>query len=111
MLRKIDCVMIRVDDVPAASAFYQQALGLTLIWWDDHTAGFRFPESDAEIVLHDGDDLPSPAEVHYLVDDVAAAVTELEARGCAVLVAPFTIRIGTCAVVRDPFGVRLCLLD
>ena len=46
-----------------------------------------------------------------LVDDVIAAVAHYAAEGCEVLAAPFDITIGKCAVIRDPFGARLCILD
>ena len=55
--------------------------------------------------------VPSSVEVYYLVDDVLAAVADYAAQGCQVLVAPFDITIGKCAVIRDPFGIRLCILD
>lgn len=55
--------------------------------------------------------MPSPVEVHYLVDNVVAAIAYYEAQGCSVLVAPFDITIGKCAVIQDPFGTRLCILD
>jgi predicted enzyme related to lactoylglutathione lyase len=35
----------------------------------------------------------------------------LAAKGCSVVVEPFDIAIGKCAVIRDPFGVTLCILD
>ncbi len=70
-----------------------------------------FPETDAEIVLHRTAGVPSKVEVHYLVDDVSAAVEALETEGCQVLVRPFEIAIGKCAVIEDPFNVRLCILD
>ncbi len=73
--------------------------------------GLGLPESDAEVVLESGPALPTGASVHYLVDDVNAAVTYLADRGCRILVAPFEIAIGRCAVVEDPFGNRLGLLD
>ncbi|HEX2910802.1 MAG TPA: VOC family protein [Chloroflexia bacterium] len=111
MLRKIDCVMIRVDDVKAAVAYYEKVFGLRLEWSEAGSAGLVFPESDAEIVLHSDPGLPSPVEVHYLVDDVVAAVAEYVAEGCEILVAPFDITIGKCAVIIDPFGTRLCILD
>ncbi len=55
--------------------------------------------------------IPSSVEVHYLVADVLAAVTHYEQQGCQILVAPFDITIGKCAVIKDPFGTRLCILD
>jgi len=111
MLRKIDCVMIRVEDVEAAAAYYEKVFGLHPQWSGDDSIGLAFPETDAEIVLHSDLDIPSSVEVHYLVNDVEAAVAHFAAQGCQVLVAPFDITIGKCAVIRDPFGTRLCILD
>ena len=111
MLRKIDCVMIRVDDIEAAAHYYADVFGLHPQWSGDDSIGLVFPESDAEIVLHHNLDIPSSVEVHYLVDDVVAAVANYAAKGCHVLVEPFGITIGKCAVIEDPFGVRLCILD
>ena len=111
MLRKIDCVMIRVDDIKAAADYYANVFGLLPQWSADDSIGLRFPESDAEIVVHCSPDIPSNVEVHYLVDDVVTAVSDYEAKGCRVLVDPFDIAIGKCAVIVDPFGTRLCILD
>lgn len=111
MLRKIDCVMIRVDDVEVAAAYYAKVFGLRPQWSGDDSIGLAFPETDAEVVLHNDPDIPSSVEVHYLVDDVVDAVVHLAAQGCQVLIAPFDITIGKCAVIRDPFGTRLCILD
>ena len=111
MLRKIDCVMIRVEDVETAAAFYAKVFGLHRHWSGDGSIGLDFPESDAEIVLHCDPNIPSSVEVYYLVDDVVAAVGRYVAEGCKVKVAPFDITIGKCAVIRDPFGTRLCILD
>lgn len=111
MLRKIDCIMIRVDDVQAAARYYAQVFGLRPQWSGDDAIGLVFPESDAEIVLHNYPDMPSSVEVHYLVDDVVAAVNHYKTEGCQVLVEPFDITIGKCAIIQDPFGTRLCILD
>src|SRR5690349_4747325 len=107
MLRKIDCVMIRVDDVKAAADYYARVFGMKPQWSSGDSVGLVFPESDAEIVLHNDPDIPSSAEVHYLVDDVVEAVVYYTEQGAEVLVAPFDITIGKCAVIKDPFGVRL----
>ena len=111
MLRKIDCVMIRVDDIEAAASYYAEVFGLHPQWSGDDSIGLVFPETDAEIVLHRDPNIPSSVEVHYLVDDVVAAVVNYAAKGCRVLVEPFDITIGKCAVIEDPFGTRLCILD
>ena len=114
-LKKIDCVMVRVADVAAAAAYYGRVFGLRPLWTETapaHTmVGLGFPETDAELVLHDDAGIPRAVEVHYLVDDVGAATEHLRREGCAITVPPFAITIGKCAVVRDPFGATLCLLD
>lgn len=111
MLRKIDCVMIQVENIEAAVNYYITVFGMQRVWWDDDAVGLAFPEADAEIVLHNKPDMPSRVEVHYLVDDVVTAVQQLVTQGCKLLVAPFDIAIGKCAVIADPFGTRLCILD
>ena len=111
MLRKIDCIMIRVDDIEAAAAYYAKVFGLRPQWSGDDSIGLVFPESDAEIVLHNDSDIPSSVEVYYLVDDVMTAVAHYTEQECRILVAPFDITIGKCAVIEDPFGTRLCMLD
>src|SRR4051794_23170702 len=110
MLRKIDCVMVRVPDLPSAAEFYTRAFGLRPLWRDETSIGMGMAETDAEIVLHTMD-LPGDRSVHYLVDDVSDAVAAAERAGCTVREAPFDIAIGRCAVLVDPFGNTVCLLD
>jgi predicted enzyme related to lactoylglutathione lyase len=111
MLRKIDCVMIRVDAVEAAAAYYRDVFGLRPIWSGDGSIGLALAESDTEIVLHNDPNIPSSIEAYYLVRDVIDEVKSYTEKGCHLLVAPFDIRIGKCAVIKDPFGTRLCILD
>jgi predicted enzyme related to lactoylglutathione lyase len=111
MFRKIDCVMIRVADVPTAAKFYTEVFGLKTLWQDGDTVGLGLPETDAEIVLHNDPNIPSQVEVHYLVDDVVLAVETLRQNGCRIIEEPFDIAIGKCIVIRDPFGTLMCILD
>ena len=111
MLRKIDCIMIRVENVEAAASYYADVFGLHPQWSGDGSIGLAFQRTDAEVVLHCDPNIPSSVEVYYQVDDVLAAVADYAAQGCQVLVAPFDITIGKCAVIKDPFGTRLCILD
>jgi predicted enzyme related to lactoylglutathione lyase len=111
MLKKIDCVMIRVQDVKAAMAYYADVFGLHPVWWDDSSAGLVFPESDAELVVHCRPDISSRVEVNYLVENVIDAVQTFVAKGCRIIEEPFDIAIGKCAVIEDPFGTELCILD
>jgi predicted enzyme related to lactoylglutathione lyase len=111
MFKKIDCVMIRVDDVAAGERFYSEVFGLKPLWREAGSVGMGLPETDAEIVLHNNAGIPSKVEVHYLVDNVVEAVKSCAAKGCRVLVAPFDVLIGKCAVIQDPFETAICLLD
>jgi lactoylglutathione lyase len=110
MLRKIDCVMVRVDDLEAASRFYGRMLGLRSLWRDEVSIGMGLPETDAEVVLHTME-LPPEWGVHYLVDSVAASVSSWREAGCVVRRQPFEIAVGWCAVLEDPFGNPVCILD
>ena len=106
-LRKIDCVMVRVDDLAAATAFYARACGLRPLWRDESSVGMGLPDTDAEVVLHTMD-LPGEWNVYYLVDDVLAAVAAWRGE---VVREPFEIEIGWCAVLADPFGNAVGILD
>ncbi|GAA0466441.1 hypothetical protein Ade02nite_46640 [Paractinoplanes deccanensis] len=105
MLRKIDCVMVTVPDLEAGAAFYTETFGLRRLWQDEKSIGLGMAETDAEIVLHTA---LLDVSVHYLVDDVDAAVRGYPGR---VRTAPFDIAVGRCAVVEDPFGNAVGILD
>ena len=110
MLRKIDCVMVRVPDLTPAADFYARVFGLRPLWRDETSVGMGMPETDAEIVLHTMD-LAGDRSVHYLVDDVLDAVAAGQRAGCVLREPPFEVAIGRCAVLEDPFGNTVCLLD
>lgn len=106
---KIGQLIIPVDDISAALAFYHDSLGLQV----------RFRDGDRYAAVHDGAatlalaaprEQSAPGRVHvaFKVDDVAATAERLRARG--VTVGPVTrgeheLR----AVAEDPFGNPLVL--
>lgn len=113
MLRKISCVLIRVNDVPDAVNFYSDVFGLKPVWQDQQReqAGLLFSESDAEIVLHCDPNISGQVVVQYLVDDVGAAIELYVDQGCTIVTEPFETRTGRGAVIQDPFGTQLYLVD
>jgi catechol 2,3-dioxygenase-like lactoylglutathione lyase family enzyme len=113
MLKKIDCIMVKVDDPEEARDFYVRVLGMRQVWSDDAegSIGLRFPDGDTEIVLHRIASIPAKVDVTYLVDDVPRALQTLEREGCTVVAAPFEVAVGKCAVVVDPLGTPLSLID
>ena len=59
MLLRIDRVMLRVPNVPAAVKYYCDLLGLKLIKEQKGLAALRFAQGEGEMVLHDDPDLPA----------------------------------------------------
>ncbi len=108
LFKKVDCHSLPVTDLDAAIAFYGGALGHELIWRDASAAGLRLPHSEAELVLHTD---PRPVETDLLVDSVPDAIERFVAAGGMLVVGPFEIRIGLCAVLQDPWHNPLVILD
>ena len=108
LFRKVDCLQIPVPDLEAGLTFYRDRLGHELIWRTDTSAGLRIPGSDTEIVVQTERPEMEANLTVARVEDAAAAIV---AAGGRILVAPFDIAIGRCAVVADPWGNRLVVLD
>jgi catechol 2,3-dioxygenase-like lactoylglutathione lyase family enzyme len=111
-LRKIDNVMYRVKDLDEAARFYEGVLGLKRVWMDEDAGqiGFVFPESDAEIVIHTDFGIPNP-DFSFLVDDVVAFCENYERQGYRVARKPFDVRCGKFAVLEDPDGNPIPIVD
>jgi predicted enzyme related to lactoylglutathione lyase len=108
LLRKLDSVQLPVPDLEGGLAFYRDRLGHQLIWQTEHAAGLRLADSDSELVLQT--QRPQP-EVDFLVRSVDQAAAQLTAAGGTVVVEPSDIPVGRVAVVADPFGNPLTILD
>lgn len=105
----VDAVTVPVPSLDEGLRFYRDGLGHTLLWRNDATgqAGMRLPASDAELVLTTA----QPYEPDWLVGSVDEAVRDVLAAGGIVIAEPADIPVGRVAVVADPFGNRLVLLD
>jgi predicted enzyme related to lactoylglutathione lyase len=108
LLRKVDCVQLPVRDLEGGLAFYRDRLGHELVWRTEHAAGLRLADGDSELVLQT--ERPQP-EVDFLVDSVDQAAAELTRAGGTVVVEPVDIPVGRVAVIADPFGNPLTVLD
>lgn len=109
MLRKLDAVTIRVPDLESGLRFYRDALGHELGWRDDELgqAGLRLPDTDTEIVLSTELDY-APNWLVASADQAARAIVNAGGRQVA---GPFDIPVGRVAIVADPFGNALVLVD
>jgi predicted enzyme related to lactoylglutathione lyase len=105
----VEAVTIRVPDLDSGIDFYVHSLGHSLNWRNDDigSAGLALPESDTEIVLT----TEHGYEPNWLVESTDEAARAVEEAGGAQLVARFDIPVGRVAVVADPFGNALVLID
>ncbi len=108
LIRTVDCIQIPVPDLDAGLAFYRDGLGHALRWRTETAAGLRMAESETEIVLQTERPVMEP---NLLVDAADAAAAVFVEAGGTIIVPPFDIQIGRCAVVHDPWGNPLVLLD
>jgi predicted enzyme related to lactoylglutathione lyase len=108
LFEKIDCLQIPVPDLEEGLAFYLDKLGHGLIWRTETAAGLRMPETDAEIVIQT--ERPQ-LEVNLKVESADAAAERIVQAGGKLVAGPFDIQIGRCAVVLDPWGNALVVLD
>jgi adenosylhomocysteine nucleosidase len=108
LFQKVDCLRLPVSDLESGLSFYRDRLGHALLWRTAQAAGLSMPGDAAELVIHSGNE---SQEVDLTVDSADAAVVRFVEAGGSLVVAPFDIQIGRCAVVRDPWGNTLVLLD
>jgi predicted enzyme related to lactoylglutathione lyase len=111
-LKKIDAVLKRVSDLEKVAEFYIDIMGLRLGWMDkeNQMIGLLFPDNDTELVLHCDKSLPDP-NVSYQVDDVLEFVERYRKKGYNILVDPFDIRCGKCAIIEDLEGHAMEIMD
>jgi predicted enzyme related to lactoylglutathione lyase len=111
-LRKIDNVTVRVADLEASARFYEEAMGLRRAWTDpeNQMIGFLFPGNDSELVIHMGPAQDNPS-YSFSVEDVVEFCERFKGMGYTVLVEPFEVRCGMYAVLSDPDGNRINIID
>jgi predicted enzyme related to lactoylglutathione lyase len=109
VLQYVDAVTVPVPDLDAGMAFYCDVLGHELIWRNEALgqAGLRTPASETEVVLS----TQQGYEPDWKVASADNAADVFRSNGGRVLVEPMDIPIGRLAVVEDPFGNRLVVLD
>lgn len=108
LILRVDAVQIIVPDLEAGLAFYRDKLGHELRWRNETSAGLTMPNSDTELVIQTA--LKEP-ETDLLVESADDATQLFIAAGGTVIVPPSDVPVGRVAVVQDPWGNRLVLLD
>ena len=105
VLKKIDAVLVKVPSIQEGLDFYREQLGMQTLWKKEDMAAVRLGES--ELVLSTKLD----PETDFLVESVEHAVTVFKSAGGKVIVPSEDIPVGKVAVVEDPFGNKLTLVD
>jgi hypothetical protein len=110
LLKYVDAVTIPVPDLDEGLAFYRDVLGHEVLWRNDALGqvGLRTPMSSTEIVLVT---TGIGYEPDWTVESVDVACDLIARAGGRILSPPSDIPIGRLAVVADPFGNPLVLLD
>jgi len=107
IFKSIDCVIVKVPDLAAGIHFYSEVLGHEVLWKTDISAGLKLPASGAELVLH----TELSPETDFYVDSATEAYKALLSAGAESVREPFEVQIGKCAVVKDPWGNILTIID
>jgi len=109
LLRKVDAVTVGVPDLDSGLRFYRDALGHELRWRNDEIGqvALALPDADTELVLS----TELGYEPNWLVESADDAARAFTSAGGTILSGPFDIPVGRVAVVADPFGNVLVLLD
>lgn len=108
LFTKIDCIRLNVVDINKGINFYHEKLGFPIIWKTKKAVGLEIPSAVSEIVLHTEN---IPLEVDFKVESVPQAMKRFEKAGGKVIKGLFSIDIGKCAVVQDPWGNEFVILD
>ena len=104
----VDCTSFRVEDLSEAIRFYSDELGQELLWKTETSAGLGLPNGRSEIVLYTED---RPPGTDLLVNSVPDAITRFTSAGGKLEYGPIDIPVGLFAIVSDPWGNKLNILD
>ncbi|WP_102399030.1 VOC family protein [Haloimpatiens massiliensis] len=106
LFRNIDCIQLYIPNIQQGIEYYCNSLGLRVIWKSDSAVGLGMSEGITEIVIQNE---RNTQEIDIKVDSVTDAI--IERAGDQIIYGPFDIKIGKCAVVRDPWNNQYVILD
>ena|SRR5579862_3916205 len=105
LFRQVDAILVKVPSIEEGLDFYCSKLGQKLSWKKADMAGVHVGQS--ELVLT----TKLNPEVDMLVESVPDAVQTFIKAGGSIILEPEPIPVGMVAVVKDPFGNQLTLVD
>jgi predicted enzyme related to lactoylglutathione lyase len=108
LFRNIDCIQFYIPNIQEGMEYYCNSLGLRVIWKSDSAVGLGMSEGITEIVIQNE---RNTQEIDIKVNSVTDAIIEIERAGGQIVYGPFDIKIGKCAVVKDPWNNQYVILD
>jgi hypothetical protein len=110
VLLKVDRILMRVESLDAALAYYRDVVGLKPVKHDRRVASFKMLDGQTELVLHCDADLPDQA-TYFLVESVRELYKKRADLKLKFAAPPSPVSRGYRATVKDPFGNVMLLLD
>lgn len=108
LFKFIDCIELYVPNLLEGIDYYSKTLGLKILWKSDTAVGLGMDDSITEVLIQNE---RTEQSIDIKVDSVMDAVVEIEKAGGQILYGPFDIKVGKCAVVKDPWGNKYVILD
>ena len=105
VLKKINALLVKVPSIQEGLDFYREQLGLVTFWKKEDIASVHL--GDGQLVMSTKLD----PETNILVESVEHAIKVFKTAGGKVVQPIEDIEVGKLAVVADPFGNQLTLLD
>ena len=108
LFQSVDCIRIYVPDLEKGLEFYRNGLGMKVVWKTASAIGLGMADNKTELVIQNED---RRNEVDIKVASVIDAAELIKSVGGSIVCGPFDIRIGKCAVVKDPWENEYVILD
>ena len=108
LFKFVDCIEFYTPNLQEGMQYYCNSLGMKVIWKSDTSIGLGMEEGITELVIQNE---RKAQEVDIKVESVIEAINDIEKAGGQIVYGPFDIRIGKCAVVKDPWDNRYVILD
>lgn len=108
VFKYVDCIQFYIPDLEVGLQYYCNSLGMNVIWKSDTSIGLGMKEGITEIVIQNERNYQ---EVDIKVESVIDAINDIESAGGQIVCGPFDIKIGKCAVVKDPWNNQYVILD
>jgi predicted enzyme related to lactoylglutathione lyase len=111
MIQGLQFVILHVDDLEAARAFYTGKLGFAVELEVPGFIQFKQPGAGATFAVSPVEPGLDPIELWWFVDDADATHADLLAKGVKIVTPPHDEPFGRAMAIEDPSGAKQFLLQ